>query len=102
MSQPITKQIAQGAIKVLEQYGWCQGEIGNEEKGYCTIGAIAKSAQRILGDGSIINTFGIKERTWSHAYKCTCKKHPHPDIAVWNDEEDRTKEEVIKALEEIG
>jgi hypothetical protein len=82
-----TTEIILGAIERLERHGWCQGRsIHGAER--CVFGAIRGAAWSFGGDWS-----GATCRRFERANGIT-----QDEIAYWNDEPERTKEEVIEAL----
>lgn len=73
------------AAEILEEYGWIQGCLGSREEGFCMLGAIKEADTQLVSANPL----------WSRALR---------DVGVpceagkWNDEDGRTKEEVVGRL----
>ena len=95
--------------EIIREYGWTQNRVTGAKSanifitpiedcgGFCASGAIAMSAYIQVGDpgGRKFDVlFSLMENKTKDWIKC--------DIALWNDHRDRTKEEVIAKLEEVG
>lgn len=88
-------ETAQGAIDALNKYGWIRYEGGSKDTGFCALGAINYATFcgldnpneeydefRICSD-SLAKAIGTKQ------------------IALWNDDSSRTKDDVIAALQKV-
>jgi hypothetical protein len=76
------------AADLIEEYGWVQGKYGDEEIGFCAMGAVymyVAAAGNATDDGSVaVNRLAV-----SLGYN---------SVAYWNDNIAQSKEEVITAL----
>lgn len=85
-----SSEILEGAIEVLDEHGWQQGDYGDEENGFCVLGAMARS---YVG-ANYVPMYGEPLR-----YLVGALDVVQPwQVADWNDKPGRTKEEVIEAL----
>ncbi len=82
-----TTEIILGAIAYLESYGWHQGGAVSGAK-RCMWGAL-----REVADANNIALFGVSERIER------ANHIRHGRIPEWNDQPERTYEDVIQALE---
>lgn len=84
------------AVELLEIYGWCQGSLGNTSIGFCAVGAI-NAASRGLAHSPL-------DKQQRHGKACerlfsAINGHTHRyGVASWNDDPDRTKDEVLEAF----
>lgn len=86
------------AADIIETRGWCQNHYGDEDDGFCAIGAM----QRAVGyrAGSI---GGAVPMSLTVAYeKLQLSLKIGRRVSSWNDASNRTKEEVIQALREAA
>ena len=64
--------VLDGAKDVLDRYGWHQGLFGDEEKGYCLVGAARKAAEELgLGSGFVFTTplyFSLVQEAMSRGF----------------------------------
>lgn len=76
------------AVKVIKEYGWTQGQAGNERIGYCLLGSIWKARMR------------VKARADAQKLTITTliEVLDEPALATWNDDPKRTKRQVLAAL----
>lgn len=87
--EPWQEQLLEAA-NVIRQYGWIQGWLGNEQNGYCALGAIARVTNTPYASPSIWRQLA------THKFAGYIKT---VQIGWWNDAMRRTKEGVIAALE---
>lgn len=76
--------------EVIKTYGWVQRRSGNEETGFCLIGAV----YHVYNNN---NDYFIYNKVF-----CALHQAIHAFPSTWNDTPGRTKKEVIKLLESIG
>lgn len=88
------------AANLLEQHGWCQCTTGNEYGEHCAVGAI----ESVLEGIDIYKFFSPAVQRLG-AYIIEKENLPFsssifavPEVTHWNDQSERTKEEVISAL----
>ena len=81
--QAIISEISNRAADCIEEHGWCQGTIMDAEGRLCMVGALMKAGVDARGSGEVL---------WAWESKLNF------DPPEWNDEEGRTKEEVIEFL----
>ncbi len=90
----VAKHLREGA-KVIETYGWNQCSYGNEESGFCALGALNYEGMGLKnGDGMDILDCYLTLKLKN--------KFPGGSIISFNDTEGRTKEEVLKAFRTIA
>lgn len=99
--------VLRGAIEVLSTEGWAQGEYKNEQTGcYCALGALMYGAGKRDGWGNAYDG----DRQWRTAgfnaydtavqrFAAAAKGMSYWDIPKWNDDPDRTKAQVIAAMQ---
>lgn len=81
------KSVLTAAITYLEQFGWRKFQLGWDGGPRCILGALSSSGIWRLSGTSI---FDLEERL---------RTAIGTDLTgVWNDQQDRTKEDVINAL----
>ena len=73
--------------EVIRKYGWVQHELGYSKIGFCVMGALWHS----------YDNYKTCEHIYGHLWK---NLSIMPEI--WNDDPNRTKEEVIAMFETIG
>lgn len=76
------------AADIIKRHGWTQGSYGNHDRGFCIWGALLEAFPEPLPMGTFYEVVDDLEREIQGG------RLPH-----WNDEPDRTKEQVIAALE---
>jgi hypothetical protein len=86
------------AAEYLEEYGWIQGDLGHQGGPRCFVGAL-RSANEALETQARIMAEDVLELS-NHCYIriCSCGGA----MAMWNDEEDRTSDEVINTLRALA
>jgi hypothetical protein len=77
--------ILQRARQILINDGWCQGDMYNHKGAHCALGAISAV------DANVPSNWEISPLSYVT---------PGSSIAGWNDEIDRTLEDVLKAFDE--
>src|ERR1700734_325160 len=80
------------AAEVIKRDGWCQGTYHNEKGNHCAIGAMLQAMKEL---GGAFTTPVNRVRARIHF----CSVNSIVCVPVWNDKLERTKEEVIAALE---
>jgi hypothetical protein len=85
-SSVVAEQL-RGAAEVIRQYGWVQGEMGDEEKGFCVMGAISRA------------TAPASSPEWAFEFFRRAVGCRGGFISVWNDLGGRKPEAVLKGLE---
>jgi hypothetical protein len=84
-------QVLTRAADLLEERGWCQGELTNDQGQHCALGAIVE----VAGGESAVREHlqfyrGILPRIEDIIGE--------PDLLLWNDESGRTPAEVVAVL----
>ena len=80
------KQALLDAADYIRKHGWCQGESFGEGETVCAAGAI----------------WSVNIDQWEDAMWALADHIGTPNVGDWNDKPDRTKEEVIAALEQAA
>lgn len=75
------------AWQVIEKYGWRQDYYGNEQTGYCLIGAIRKAYPGKMAQQRMFEL--VKPQINNHV------------LWIWNDEPRRTKRQVLALLKKV-
>ena len=76
-------EVLKEAAQIIEEHGWVQGKPGRPGEGYCMVGAI----QEVSGfTPCLITAVGL------------VRSITQEDLAYWNDQPGRTKEEVLHVL----
>lgn len=91
----VNQQVGQAirkTINFIEQYGWVQGQYGSERIGVCVMGGICNVTDTVLGD-LVIDKF---------SYWLSDILGKEIGITKWNDDVDRTKEEVLLYLNKFA
>lgn len=100
------KEVIQEAANLLEQKGWIQGDFAKDSNGrlvasispdatcYCTVGAIRAAVYKASGETDTTIEGEAKRIIRRHIGKV--------GIAMWNDADDQTKENVISTLREAA
>lgn len=89
-------EVLTGAIEALNEFGWNQGDYGNQERGLCAIGAMDYGAGY---RNPKIGNFDADAYVTAKQYMNTVVGgNAHSGVSIWNDASGRTKEEVIAAL----
>jgi hypothetical protein len=83
------------AIEILDQFGWCQGNVHNDKGEHCLLGALFVARYGEEPTGGPLSS--VRHFDWSESFKIM-KPHTGKHIAYWNDEGGRTKDEVVAAL----
>lgn len=86
------KEIFERAKKALESFGWITGSIGNENVGYCALGAIAYGAR--------LFPMSFNKAVFEFE-KFLREENVALNIASWNDHHDTTKDAVIKRFDRM-
>lgn len=82
--------ILRRAADIIEENGWIQGTLVDDETGaVCAIGAIQQACRQI-----------DTPTYWSA--RNALGQYVDDGVSIWNDDEDRTKEEVLAALREAA
>jgi hypothetical protein len=96
------KNILVRASEILGERGWIQGEFGDQNKGYCMAGAARAASYDLYGDMDYYKRYEIYCEANSLITKYLALNHGCPSIARWNDDFERTAEDVIIALKKAG
>jgi hypothetical protein len=92
--KPVTKDILTKASELINQYGWVQGTSGNKGIGFCAFGAIAEASTELYPNTKWEELDTIE----GNAIK-TVSRFADGSIIGYNDEPNRTKEEVLLAFQ---
>jgi hypothetical protein len=84
-----TKDVLLSAAQILRERGHCKRTFVDEQGRCCAVGAL----------GEVV---GVSKEEIDKALKHLRSTLGVPNVAVWNDEEARTADEVIKALEKAA
>lgn len=89
--------ILETAADEIEARGWCQDRRVNELGEVCAVGALHKAMERLHTRGwcRVGNPANEDYRTATAQLKSVVK---NLSIPVWNDKDNRTKQEVLDAL----
>jgi hypothetical protein len=89
------------AAEVLERYGWCQGVYGRYNTGpFCVFSAMLQA--QIDLDASD-EEFGLAERALKRAIGPSWDKgNSYLRIERWNDDAERTFDQVVTLLRQVG
>jgi hypothetical protein len=102
-----TATLLRSAVQVLIRYGWRQKAYGDVQNGFCLLGAINFAATGFgLAPGDH-QGYHDAERTVWHVYRCLGKLPNrsyslHERLGKWNDDQRRTKADVIDLLEKAA
>lgn len=98
MENNTENEILETALKVLDRYGWIQEAYGDFEEGFCIMGAIYQGATQVQGNcGGLAPLLLRINQTLGFTPE---PSFPEGYIADWNDEENRTEEDVILLLKQ--
>jgi hypothetical protein len=112
MKAKTAKDVLIAAHWILTHYGWCQGESykdvdGNpfsflserssEKLGSCCLGA---ALCLVEVDHSSV-TFNVYDEAYDEAYDMITSVLKVPNIPYWNDQQGRTKKEVLTLLDKL-
>ena len=81
------QQLLRDAADLIEQKGWCQRAY-SDGNGYCAIGALLHIDHNDISRSYLSATHSLEANIGS--------------IATWNDQQERTKQEVIAKLREVA
>lgn len=81
------QEILSAAADLIEEHGWVQGEYGDEEYGFCVMGAVYAATAEHATDRDRGNA--VNRLAGSLGYNA---------VVYWNDSIAKSKEEVITAL----
>src|SRR4051812_11113109 len=91
-----TREILHRAADLLEEFGWCQKQLGSKELGQmCVFGALAEAADEFRVPTDILRqaigqvTPSDEDGRWGH-------------LTTWNDQPGRTRDEVVARLREVA
>jgi hypothetical protein len=79
------------AADLLEAKGWIRDALGDDERGYCVVGALAK----VSGRSPISVIIGTPEARLLHTH---LRLPAWQALAIWNNRIARDKEEVVSTL----
>ena len=103
--------LLRGAEDCLEEYGWCQGSLQNFEGKYCLVGALNASKNRYerehygaadtyvyaglsMGQSGAAQAADNLVEEMEKKYRCRSLIH-------WNDDDERTEDDVMKLLADM-
>jgi len=92
------------AYEVLEKYDWCQGHYALADDG-SPIGALSSRACHFCAAGAIMKAYNFTVDDYMQSMQQRKFHSAIPtifSISGWNDQEGRTKEEVIAKLKELN
>lgn len=99
-------QVFRIALQSILKYGWIQNSAGDPEKGFCTMGGFSKALFNIIGQPK--GQEGMKKYGGSAFYEFmpATKKEIFgyiggENIPIWNDDPDRTENDVISFYEHM-
>lgn len=81
------QEILSAAADLIEEHGWVQGEYGDEEYGFCAMGAVYVAA-----------SYSATDRDRGNAVNRLAASVGYNAVVYWNDSIAQSKEEVITAL----
>lgn len=89
------------AASVIEKHGWIQKDYGEEEIGFCVLGAMSRVRNSWV---NIFTTHAFAEFLPEVEIGKTADGEPliAHNIAYWNDVPDRTKEEVLQYMHKFA
>lgn len=95
MATGLQQRILLRAAELLEHDGWCQGYLRDDFGRMCASGAIGAAIEEMCPvDGD--------PDTWEDV-ACRVARHVGARmLTAWNDESERTKDEVIAALRQVA
>lgn len=90
----------QKSIDVIDHYGWIQGDIGSDRRGWCLIGAINRAVGRVdsIGHFHFARPKGVDEEFRAAMGYLTSVPGLVWGVAEWNDTKGRTEDQVLEAL----
>ncbi|MGQ7794444.1 DUF6197 family protein [Faunimonas sp. B44] len=100
----IEKQIAEHALEIIKQ-GWYQDDYCNAGEDlaagtcFCALGAINRASYKLQGASDTIRR--IEDRPEVGAVTDRLRHIVGAGVSAWNDDPDRTKEEVVTAFEKL-
>ena len=95
-------EVYERAAEYLEEHGWTQLNSGQEGRPRCFVGATASA----VGEIQCGHFFRVKNSPLWHSANDFAKKAlelpPYVDIIDWNDDPDRSVDEVINTLHALA
>lgn len=70
------------AVKLLDEHGWIQGEFGNVDRGFCSLGAIRTAGMRVRTEREWPNYPAVSDYEVEEALEAVL---PVASIVSWND-----------------
>lgn len=96
-------QIVRRAAEMIEEFGWIQGSIGGRNIGMCARGAIYHSARAQTADWVMPAKRAEDAFTkFLVGIPADCHSYIVPTLPCWNDEPDRTAEEVLQWMHKFA
>lgn len=85
------------AIEVIETYGWQQGTYGNDEIGFCTVGALCYDEGEVATNIrqrsiAIWNAYFVLEHWLTENFGCLVS------VEAWNDRQVTSQDDVLSYL----
>ena len=96
-----SSELATKTLKVIQDRGWCQRELQDDDGQLCLLGAIREACH---GDATSTHPREFKKDYVAQPCDYLRKKLVRKitlGITVWNDNLDRTKTEVVEMLESL-
>lgn len=87
------RNVLQQAADVISHCGWVRDQLGNENIGYCALGAVEAVTDHY--DSALLGCEAV------HHFSKYLQDHnesPSGDVADWNDHTRRSKRQVVEAL----
>ena len=100
-----SSNILEDAADYIEQHGWCQQDYFNANGNVCTQGAIMAVRTRYEADNINIYSTSNDIDTITEAFLEALDQvslFVGDAVSLWNDDPDRTKEEVVKTLRKVA
>jgi hypothetical protein len=84
------------AAALIETYGWCQGDYGSKDDGFCALGALGRAAGHRLP--ALAYHSPNYRGSLLAAHNALDRKLGGNPVFIWNDASNTTKEKVISTL----
>lgn len=92
-------RLLDAAAERIESHGWIRGEYGNEEVGYCTLGALTAAINDVKGVGRA-TMFPAQVALQNDIDKTSGGQHY--SIVGWNDSRNARKDRVVRKLRKVA
>lgn len=118
-SASLAGMVLQGAMRLIYEHGWTQGRMGNDDAGYCLLGACWEMSKRMIPEkyraaepGSMdwvratpynLSLHRAQQRVFKYLNLVREPGASTPMmLSQWNDDPERTVDEVLDALLATG